>query len=100
MLRYHSKGVVAAVILHAAWGLEFGEGLPLARTLDHAIASSWPVLNDGPRTQILLMKLLGLTARECEHSKAVYAKLVRMVWGKGPLGLPGRPAEKFKRPQA
>ena len=100
MLRYRSKGVVAAVILHAAWGLEFGKGLPLARTLDHAIASSWPVLNDGPRTQILLMKFLGLTAGECEHSKAVYAKLVRMVWAKGPLGLPGRPAEKFKRPQA
>ena len=93
MLRHHSKGVVAAVILHVAWGLEFGEGLPLARTIDHAIASSWRVLNNGTRTQILLMKLLGLTARECGHSKAVYAKLIRMLWDKGALGLPGRPAE-------
>ncbi len=93
IIRDHSVRVVAAVILHAAWGLEFGQGLPLAKTLEYAVACSWSVSKGGPRLQILLMKLLGLTASDCVQSKAVYSTFIRMLWDKGPVGLPGPPAE-------
>ncbi len=90
ILRTNHARVLAAVVLHAAWGLERGQGLPLARTLEHAIACSWRVLH-GARLQILLMKGLGITASDCVQSKAVYSKVIRVMWARGPVGLPGPP---------
>ena len=88
LCRVYSVRVLAAVVLHAAWGLELGEGLPLTRTLEYAVACSWRVLKDGPRAQVLVMKFLGLTAGDCVQSKAVYSKMIGMLWATGPIGLP------------
>ena len=38
VLQHNSACVLAAVVLHAAWRLKLGEGLPLLKTLDRVLA--------------------------------------------------------------
>ena len=91
LCKYHPR-VVAALLLHAAWCMEFGDGFPFAQCLVRVIEST----RDGhtscrPFTQqppLLAMKFLNLSAMDCGKAAELHCKLLMLLAKSPPRGLP------------
>ena len=95
MLCKHHPRVVAALLLHMAWCMEFGDGFPFAQCLVRVIESTrdghtscLPFTRQAP---LLAMKFLNLSAMDCGKAAELHCKLL-MLLAKSPLeGCHGRP---------
>ena len=95
MLCKHHPRVVAALLLHTAWCMEFGDGFPFAQCLVRVIeytrdgqTKCLPFTRQAP---LLAMKFLNLSAMDCGKAAELHCKLL-MLLAKSPLeGCHGRP---------
>ena len=92
MLCKHHPRVVAALLLHAAWCMEFGDGFPFAQCLVRAIESTrdghtscLPFTRQAP---LLAMKFLNLSAMDCGKAAELHCKLLMLLAKSPPRGLP------------
>ena len=92
MLCKHHPRVVAALLLHAAWCMEFGDGFPFAQCLVRVIestrdghASCLPLTRQAP---FFAMKFLNLSATDCGKAAELHCKLLMLLAKSPPRGLP------------
>ena len=92
MLCKHHPRVVAALLLHAAWCMEFGDGFPFAQCVVRVKEST----RDGHRrclpftrqAPLLAMKFLNLSAMDCGKAAELHCKLLMLLAKSPPRGLP------------
>ena len=91
LCKHHPRGV-AALLLHVAWCMEFGDGFPFAQCLVRVIESTrdghtscLPFTRQAP---LLAMKFLNLSAMDCGKAAELHCKLLMLLAKSPPRGLP------------
>ena len=95
MLQQHSPRVLAALVLHAAWCMEWGDGFPftkcIVRLVECTRSGRGQDLAFPQRAPLWAMQFLKLSAAECGKAAEAYSQLVMSIGKSSARGLPGRP---------
>ena len=93
ILQQHRPRVIAALLLHAAWCMEWGDGFPFARCLARLVECTRNGHRHGlafpERAPLLAMQFLNLSAADCGQAAELHCKLLMLLGQSAPKGLPG-----------
>ena len=95
LLVQYAPRVWAALLLHAAWCMVYGEGFPftrcLARIVEYTRHGRRLDLASPQASVLLAMQLLDLSAADCREAAALHCKLLMLLGKSGPRGMPEGP---------
>ena len=94
ILQQHRPRVLAALLLHAAWCMEWEHGFPFAKCLAWLVECTRNGRSHDPafpqRAPLLAMRFLNLSAADCGKAAQLHCKLLMLLGRSAPRGLPGR----------
>ena len=97
ILQLHHPRSVAALVVHAAWCMEFGDGFPFAkclvRLLDCTRHGRVPDFAFPRRAPLVAMQFLGLSAADCGKAAELHGQLLMSIAKSAPRGMPAIASE-------
>ena len=97
MLQQHCPRVLAALVLHAAWCMEWGDGFPFTKCILRLVECTrhgrGHDLAFPQRAPLLAMQFLKLSAADCGKAAEAHSQLLMSIGKSSARGMPGRASE-------
>jgi len=97
MLQQHCPRVLAALVLHAAWCMEWGDGFPFTNCISRLVECTRHGRGHDvafpQRAPLLAMQFLKLSAADCGKAAEAHSQLLMSIGKSSARGMPGRASE-------